>query len=198
MRRCGICRGTGHNRQTCPGGYQKTAAAAPVVQSPVVANSDRTASGRRKGSCSYCRNKLYKIDRTHTCRICPTRKADLANWIDTNKTWAKEYKAKAMRLGVGIGSLIEYGESVYEVERIDFNEISCSTINGYFGKNLANPEKNNRFSMRLWIMGADDDTNVVSPITPNVVSAQFPKDWESGKYGVPYRLRDPYRKSRKK
>lgn len=192
MRRCGYCRYTGHNRQTCPS--LKTAQTTTTSTNTNVRN-------RRNASCTYCRRYEYKIDRTHTRSTCSLRKAAREAWIEDNSSWAYKFKDDMKKAGLGIGALVQYGgeDNVYEIVEINYNDLSKDSSYGYGGKSITSAD--DRWVMINWLPPPSVGVwgcKVVSPISAQMVEAQFPKDWGYGTYGVPNVLEDTKRNKRKK
>jgi len=190
-RRCGYCRGAGHNRQTCPH-ISKTI--------PTGTENNFSPSGKRSASCSYCRRYEFKVDRTHTRSTCPIRKTARENWIEDNSSWAYKFKEDMKQAGLGIGALVQYGgeDNVYEIVDINFNDLSKDSLYGFGGKSITAAD--DRWVMISWIPPPTSGTwgcKVLSPIAPEIVDRQFPKDWGYGTYGVPRVLEDTKRNKRK-
>jgi len=190
---------SGHNRRTCTSNSTFTSPADKAIQ-PVPENA-RTASGRRKPKCGYCAKKIWKIDRSHTSRICPERKAALAQFVVENSEWAKKFKTEMMEKGFGIGSLVERRGKFYIIQKISWEHISLKQQDGHQGIKFEGLNDDSYFnrsniqppSDRNW-----DDIIVSSPISPELVEKQFPRDWENGMYGIPEDLRDTDNARKKK
>ena len=193
MRRCGYCLGSGHNKRTCPSLKVNNTETVKTV----------SASNRRAASCSFCRARFYKVDRTHTRSTCVERKRARADWIEENSSWAFKFKMDMVKFGIGIGSLVEYGEGqVFEIVKIAFDELTKDTPYGYAGRNIAQ-EENSYYRRLNWIPYPTNENStwsckIVAPISPERVAAQFPSDWEYGAYGVPRSYEDTKRNKRKK
>ena len=194
MRRCGVCRGIGHNRATCPSSGKP----AKVQTQATSISPDYTASGRRKASCSFCLRREFKLDRTHTVRTCEKRIAAREEWIEENSLWCFKQRADMMAIGFGPGAIIECDEVVYVIEKIDFEVFAFTRKNGYICTRLDEGETDRRWGPRTWRLpypGANSDVDngeikVLSPIPPEMVERAYPKNWDYGNYAMPMYLRN--------
>lgn len=157
-------------------------------------------------ACSFCRS-CNIIDKKHTRSTCQLRKAKLKEWIDENKVWAIAIKKQMIESGLGIGSIVNttdaFGnEKFFVLESIYFDSLTKDMANyclricpvEYYGTS-----ESYWYSQYMGFHPGMKNLGVVisSPINPEIVSRQFPPDWETGLWGVPTNLKDTVRRSRK-
>lgn len=194
MRRCRECGGSGHNRRTCPN------LSAQRQQEKAVGGT----SFRRHAACSYCKSRMWKIDKTHNKSSCPERKKARDEWVELNSSWAFKHKQEMMNLGFGIGSIVQWGgeSDVYVIVDMEPEYISRDYDRGYIAEPIEHLEKEGWYRYKTRIPSPSEDTRnspvVLSKIEPERVASQYPKDWEYGVHGVPGILRDTVRSKRKK
>lgn len=159
-----------------------------------------------KGNCSYCRTRKNTLDSTHRITTCPQRKTDRENWINENKEWAINFKKSMKKCGYGIGAIITFNQAKmpYLVEGIRFDELSKDMMrSAYSVIPMDKLAEEDDWWYKYCIGFPNDDLGVdqiqvLSAIDPEIVDRQFPADWETGVYGVPYYLRDQARRKRVK
>jgi hypothetical protein len=182
---CRYCYGTGHNVRSCekmredakanPAGY-----AARKVSQYATSKSE----GGSARSCSYCR------DSGHNRKSCTKLVQDYAQMIRKNAEYRKNVLERMVSCGLGIGALVScrYNDSplslITEIEwdsintNGSFSNAGCVKIDSdsYTKYNITLDKfdiVNNSYRDYYW--------NLESGIDPEMVKAQMPSDWLSGK-----------------
>ena len=188
-RSCGKCGGKGHNRRTCTYyGSKPSVAEKPVEVSAVSQNT-------RRARCSYCLKKEYTVDRSHSVRTCPKRKAKLAEFIQNNARWARDYKTSMCQNGFGIGTIVDQYGNPSIITRIDWENLSYTDAYGAYRTVRLTEIGDTGWGYTRSVLppkygSYDSETTILSRISAESVAKQFPPDWEKGMYGIPEYLRD--------